>query len=111
VEFGPKRVLGACAGIKRSSESRGNAELGRPPVLCNIQVPRQRFADRGLFPNSQCAEIAHLGSIVEASIPLRGRVSQGFPSGNCYSPHTIFARVVFAEDLASLLGKALVGRE
>jgi hypothetical protein len=39
IELGPKRVLVACARIELRGDRRGDAELGRAPVLGNVQVP------------------------------------------------------------------------
>ena len=95
VELGPKHFLAAFAGVKLSGEGRGDTKLGGAPVLRNVEIPRQRGPDGWIVPNSQCPEIAH-----------RSGSRFSCPSRN--SLHAIFARVVFTEDLADLLGKALV---
>jgi hypothetical protein len=59
VELNPERVLAACRRIELRGDSRGNAELGRAPVLRNVQIPRQRTADRWIVPNGQISQVAH----------------------------------------------------
>src|SRR5262249_17346526 len=59
VEFDPQRVLAACRKIKQCGDGRGNAELGRAPVLRNVQIPRQRTANRWILPNCQLGQVAH----------------------------------------------------
>src|SRR5262249_56857700 len=53
IELSPKRILAACRRIELRGDRCGNAELGWAPVLGNVQVPRQRAADRWIVPNSQ----------------------------------------------------------
>src|SRR5262249_46128435 len=59
VQLDPERVLTAGKRIELRGDSRGNAEFGRAPILRNVQVPRQRTADRGIVPNCQVGQVAH----------------------------------------------------
>jgi hypothetical protein len=42
VELGPERILAACRRIELSGECRGDAKLGRAPVLRNVEVTTTR---------------------------------------------------------------------
>src|SRR5262249_829003 len=59
IELGPKRALATCRRIKLRGDSRGDAELSWAPVLGNVQVPRERTADRWIVPNSQLGQVEH----------------------------------------------------
>src|SRR5262252_360260 len=51
--------LATCRRIKLRGDSRGDAELSWAPVLGNVQVPRERPADRWIVPNSQLGQVEH----------------------------------------------------
>src|SRR5262249_39331733 len=59
VEFDPECVLAACRKIKLCGDGRGYAEFGRAPVLRDVQIPRQRTANRWIVPNCQLGQVAH----------------------------------------------------
>src|SRR5262249_7647659 len=59
VQLDPERVLTAGRRIELRGDGRGNAEFGWAPILRNVQVPRQRTADRGIVPNCQVGQVAH----------------------------------------------------
>src|SRR5262249_44894865 len=69
VELGPERVFAACRKVELRSDRRGNAKLGRAPVLRDIQVPRQRTMDRRIAPDSQPGQVAHGYPLLELSGP------------------------------------------
>jgi hypothetical protein len=114
VEFGPERILAAGRRIELRGDRRGNARLGRSPVLRNVQVPGQGTADGWVVPNCQSGQIAHgtcsrfmavAGESRSATAAVGGLLRS---SVFAISPHPVFAHIVLAQDLTGLLCKAPV---
>ena len=106
VKLGPKSILGARPRVDLRGDRRSNAKLCRAPVLCNVQIPRQRTADRWIVPNSELSQGAH-GRFFAILFHRRRKCPLAKRSDRRLL-HAIFTGVVLAKNLANLLSKALV---